>query len=163
VLYACKAGQPQPPLEQTQDSWSPSRRGLCRERTRRRDNVVNQRRAEVAAKGAEAFDEFRQKDSRWFQATATSSCGVSTHALLLSPDVSGEGKNMADLCDPPAGHWQAVHQHRAVQLRRGLGALPVAQARRTEAEWKSAYIRKAVGPDGTEYLVGSGLYKGDAN
>jgi len=167
VLYACKAGQPQPPQEQTQEQLEPVAAPGFAENPNKDAviTLVNNAVAEVAAKGAEAFDEFRQKDSPWFQGDRyVFVWGIDGMRYCYPPDVSGEGKNMADLCDP-AGRPIGRQFISTAQCSSGEGWVHYQWPKPdgTEAEWKSAYIRKAVGPDGTEYLVGSGLYKGDAN
>jgi signal transduction histidine kinase len=133
------------------------------EDTRELVALVENAAALVEAEGAKAFEEFAAAGSRWFP--------DSSHYLFVY-DTAGfcrfhpvnkalAGKNILHLKD--------LNGKPVIQdiVNIGLQKEPAAagwlfylweEGTQFTPRWKSSYIRKAVAPDGTVFIVGSGLY-----
>jgi len=133
------------------------------EDTKQLVGLVEDAAALVEAEGAQAFEKFAVAGSRWFP--------DSSHYLFIY-DTAGfcrfhpvnkalTGKNILNLKDlngkpviqeitniglrqePRASDWLFYFWEEGTQFT---------------PQWKSSYIRKAVAPDGTVFILGSGLY-----
>jgi signal transduction histidine kinase len=115
----------------------------------------------VEARGQGAFADFAARGSRWFNETYYVFVYGTDGTCLFHP-VTPElvGKNRMMLRD--------IHGKPMIRLITQVGLRPEREAAgwvfyfwadRTQITptWKSSYIRKAVGPDGRVYCVGSGL------
>ncbi|MDO9577624.1 MAG: cache domain-containing protein [Candidatus Cloacimonadales bacterium] len=112
----------------------------------------------IGRKGEKAFPDFRQKNSEWFYGeNYVFVWGMDGMRYVYPPDAAGEGKNMLDLKDI---NGKPIGKMFVETAQNGEGwvfyewTLPDTNL----IEWKSTFIKKAVAPDGTEYLVGSGKY-----
>ncbi|MCD4828412.1 MAG: cache domain-containing protein [Candidatus Cloacimonetes bacterium] len=116
----------------------------------------------IETDGTAAFDEFRKHDSAWFEGDRyVFVWGLDGMRYCYPPDPAGEGKNMTSLVDPAgrpigqmiidAANSEAGHGWVHYQWPRPDGGEPV---------WKSTFVQRVTGPDGQNYIVGSGLYKG---
>lgn len=120
---------------------------------------------EIETKGAEAFDEFRKEGSAWFEGERyVFVWGLDGYRFCYPIDPAGEGVNVSELEDP-AGRPIGQMILDAAKSENGAGWVHYQWVNPTDDQtmWKSTYVQKAVGPDGTEYLAGSGLYKHPAS
>jgi signal transduction histidine kinase len=112
----------------------------------------------IGKDGDKAFPEFRAKDSKWYYGdTYVFVWGMNGMRYVYPRDVSGEGKNMLDLKDineKPIGQMFV----KAAQNGEGWVFYEWTLPDGDKPEWKSTFIKKAVAPNGTEYLVGTGKY-----
>ncbi len=125
--------------------------------------LVDDAAALVVTEGAQAFEKFATPGSRWFP--------DSSHYLFVY-DTAGfcrfhpvnkalAGKNilhLKDLNGKPV--IQGIVNIGLQQERTAAGWLFYLWEEGTQftPQWKSSYIRKAVAPDGTVFILGSGLY-----
>jgi signal transduction histidine kinase len=151
LVAACGAPAPSAP---------PKPDGLIYEDTRRLVRLVDEAAALIAQRGAAAFAEFGRPDSPWRRSSA----------YLFVYEPSG-------ICAWHGGNAQLIGRN-LLDFRDALGK-PVVQliteiARQSDRDasewifylwedgtdflptWKSSYVRKAIAPDGTVYLVGAG-------
>jgi len=112
----------------------------------------------IESQGEKAFPEFRVEDSKWFfNDTYVFIWGMDGMRYVYPRDVSGEGLNMLELKDI---NRRPIGKMFVETAEKGEGwvfyewTLPGGD----EPEWKSTFIKKAVTPDGIEYLVGTGKY-----
>lgn len=111
--------------------------------------------------GEEVFPQFRIKGSEWdHDDRYVFVWGLDGMRYVYPPDVSGEGKNMLDLKDingKPIGKLFVE----AVSSDAGEGWVHYEWPKPNSdiPIWKSTFLKKAVAPSGTSYLVGSGLYE----
>ena len=112
----------------------------------------------IGKDGDKAFPEFRIEDSKWYYGdTYVFVWGMDGMRYVYPRDVSGEGKNMLDLKDineKPIGQMFVE----AAQNGEGWVFYEWTLPDGDKPEWKSTFIKKAVAPNGTEYLVGTGKY-----
>jgi hypothetical protein len=132
------------------------------EDTRQLVYFVEEAAHEVEKRGPEAFQEFSVRGSRWLN---------DRHYLFIY-DINGVclfhpaipelvGRHLLDLEDMngrPIGRWiNEIGQRPEPDASGWIFYLWAAPTDLTPT-WKISYIRKAIGPDGKIYLVGSGLH-----
>ena len=112
----------------------------------------------IESEGEKAFPDFRVEDSTWFfNDTYVFVWGMDGMRYVYPRDVSGEGQNMLDLKDI---NGKSIGKMFVETAEKGEGwvfyewTLPGGD----KPEWKSTFIKKALAPDGIEYLVGTGQY-----
>jgi signal transduction histidine kinase len=113
---------------------------------------------EIELKGVDAFAQFRVENSKWFYGdTYVFVWGLDGMRYVYPPDTSGEGRNMADLQDV---HNKPIGKDFIAAANAGEGWVFYYWNRpgNPDPEKKTTFIKKAIGPDGSEYLVGCGLY-----
>jgi signal transduction histidine kinase len=121
---------------------------------------VRQAAALIEKEGEAAFPQFREPGSEWFEGDRyVFVWGLDGKRYVFPPDTSGEGQNMRDLRDvnnKPIGQWFIAR----AGSDKGEGWIHYEWPRPGEIfpVWKSTYVRRAVSPAGTVYLVGSGRY-----
>jgi len=112
----------------------------------------------IESEGEKAFPNFRVKDSKWFfDDTYVFVWGMDGMRYVYPRDVSGEGQNMLGLKDinsKPIGKMFVETAEKGEGWVFYEWTLPGGD----EPEWKSTFIKKALAPDGIEYLVGIGKY-----
>jgi signal transduction histidine kinase len=124
--------------------------------------LVEDAAAMVEREGSKAFAEFGRKDSKWFTDDRYIFVYSAEGTCLFHP-ISPElvGKNLIGFKD--------MHGRPVIRLISEIGRRPERDASgwvfylweegtQFTPLWKSSYIRKAVGPDGKIYIVGSGSY-----
>jgi signal transduction histidine kinase len=116
----------------------------------------------VGERGVEAAcAELREPGTRWFQDEIyVFILDMEGRAVCHPAQPELEGQSLAELRDP---HGKPVVQNFLRDLQGGsesgwehyLWPTPGS----TTFRWKTTHVRRAVAPDGTEYVVGSGLYE----
>ena len=132
------------------------------EDTKKLVTLVEDAAALVEEKGEGAFADFAVKGSRWFNDQYYFFVYTLDGTSVFHP-ISPQlvGKNLMDLRD--------LNGKPVIRLITDIGQRPEKDAsgwvfylweEQTQLSplWKSAYVRKAVAPDGKVYLVGSGVY-----
>lgn len=132
------------------------------EATRALISLVDDAAALVAEQGPEAACEgFRQTGSRWFHdETYVFILDMQGNALCHPGRPSLEGRGLIDLRDP---HGKPIVQSFIRELDRAESGwahyLWPRPGGGNNFFWKTSYVRRAVGPGGTAYIVGSGGYQ----
>lgn len=114
----------------------------------------------IDKEGKEAFPNFYKKGSKWFHNDAYIFVwGLDGVRYVYPRDPSGEGKNMLNLKDingKPIGKMfvEAAKSSSGQDWVFYEWTIPGED----EPTWKSTFIKKAVSPNGTNYLVGYGKY-----
>ena len=132
------------------------------EDTRRLVSMVEAAADLVARNGSAAFAEFAVRGSQWFHDDLYIFVYAEDGTCVFHP-VSPElvGRNMMGLRD--------INEKPVIRLITDIARKPAPDASgwvfylwedkpELDPHWKSAYVRKAVTPDGKVYLVGSGSY-----
>ena len=133
------------------------------EDTRRLVSMVEAAADLVARDGTAAFPQFAVPGSRWFHDNLYIFIyAVDGTCVFHAASPGLVGKNMMDFRD--------IHEKPVIRLITDVAKLPGPDAAdwvfylweedkpQLDPQWKSAYVRKAVAPDGKVYLVGSGSY-----
>lgn len=118
----------------------------------------------VEKEGADCFTKFRKKGGPWFEGSQyVFVWSADAIRLCFPPDPEKEGMDVADLKDingrpigklilgaskTEAGSWIHYMYNRPGKLFPTL---------------KSTFVKKAIGPEGTAYIVGSGYYSTKVN
>ena len=114
----------------------------------------------IEEKGKDAFPEFRKKGGKWFFGdTYIFVWGLDGMRYVYPRDLQGEGKNMLGLKDingKPIGQW-IVDVAKTTNGDEWIFYEWVKPGEDKPA-WKSTFIKKAVSPDGKEYLIGTGKH-----
>ncbi|MDX5438704.1 MAG: cache domain-containing protein [Pontibacter sp.] len=134
---------------------------MLQDSTRQMVMLVKNAASLVQSKGEAAFDDFRQKGSKWRQGDSYIFVLDTQGNMLVHADPQLEGKNQLDLKDvngkpivvgllnaataTPGGREGWYHYEWPVPG----GLLP---------RWKSSYVRQVKAPSGKTYVVGSGMY-----
>lgn len=132
------------------------------EATRALISLVDDAAALVAEQGPEAACEgFHQAGSRWFQGeTYVFILDMQGNAICHPGRPSLEGRGLIDLRDP---HGKPIVQSFIRELDRAESGwehyLWPRPGGGNNFFWKTSYVRRAVGPGGTAYIVGSGGYQ----
>ena len=136
--------------------------GYAYEDTRRLVALVEEAATLMEQKGKDAFRDFGQKGSKWFTDPYYFFVYKLDGTCVFHPVEPGlVGKNLGDLRD--------MNGKPVVRLITEIGESPEKDASgwvfylwpdKTQLipQWKSAYVRKAVTPDGRTYVIGSGVY-----
>ena len=124
--------------------------------------LVEDAAALVEEKGEAAFAEFAVKGSRWlndqYYFFVYTLDGTSVFHPI-SPQLVG--KNLMDLRDLNGKPVIKLHHRYRQQAEKDASGWVFylwEEQTQLSPQWKSAYVRKAVAPDGKVYLVGSGVY-----
>lgn len=122
------------------------------------ENLVNDAVELIEQKGEEAFPEFRKSDSKWYHDdTYVFVWGINGIRYVYPPDRDMENMNVKgldDLRNKPIG------EEFIKIAKKGSGWINYLWKKPHEVEpkEKSTFIKKAIAPDSTEYLVGCGKY-----
>ena len=137
--------------------------GYLYEDTRRLIALVEDAASLIEQRGESAFHEFGVEGSRW----------LSSQRYLFIYDLGGRcvfhpaepglvGQNLMGLVDldgrPVVAMITEVGERPETDASGWVFYLWEAQPHPSIPSWKGSYVRKAVAPDGTVYLVGSGLH-----
>ncbi|KAA6187376.1 hypothetical protein F2Q65_02305 [Thiohalocapsa marina] len=123
--------------------------------------LVNAAAAAIETQGEAVFPDFRIEGSRWFQGDRYLFVwDLEGNRQVYPPDLEHERQNLLDLQDiggKPIGRMFV----RTARDGDGQGWVHYQWNRPHDPQpvWKSTYITRATAPDGTTYLVGSGLYQ----
>ena len=116
----------------------------------------------VEKKGPEAFQEFSVQGSRWLSGSHYLFIYDLNGVCLFHPAIPELlGKNLLDLRDmngKPVGHWINEIGYRPEPDASGWIFYLWKAPTDLTPTWKNSYVRKAVGPGGRIYLVGSGVH-----
>jgi signal transduction histidine kinase len=116
----------------------------------------------VEQRGSGAFQEFAVPGSRWFNATHYIFIYDINGVCLFHPaEPELVGKNLINLKDmngKPILRWITDIGRRPGPQASGWVFYLWARRAELTPTWKMSYIRKAIGPDGRVYLVGSGVH-----
>jgi len=117
----------------------------------------------VRREGAAAFQAFRQPDGPWQRDDRyLFAYDLEGNCVLHPVEPALEGRNllgMKDILGKPV-----IQKIVEIGRREGPDAAGWVfyfweEGRQLVPEWKSAYVRKAVAPDGTPFMIGSGIYR----
>jgi hypothetical protein len=116
----------------------------------------------VEKRGPEAFREFSVRGSRWLNDRHYLFVYDINGVCLFHPAIPAlVGWNVLDFKDmngKPVGRWIVEIGHRPGPDASGWLFYLWAAPSDLTPTWKMSYVRKAIGPDGKIYLVGSGLH-----
>ena len=124
--------------------------------------LVEDAAALIEAHGAEAFARFAVKGSRWLHGDRYLFIYDSQGNAVFHPVERGlEGQNLSQFRDiagrPVVASMMAIGQRPEPDAAGWLFYLWEGPWH-THPQWKGSYVRKAIAPDGSVFLVGSGLY-----
>jgi signal transduction histidine kinase len=114
----------------------------------------------IENEGEAAFSRLRIPGTKWFEDDSyVFVWGLDGIRHVFPPDATGEGQNMRNLKDinnKPIGQWFIAR----ASSSNGAGWIHYQWPRPGEIfpVWKSTYVKRAISPAGTAYLVGSGRY-----
>ncbi len=114
----------------------------------------------VKQEGAKAFAQFNKKDSKWFHGnTYVFVDNLKGEFLCYPAKPSFVGKNMLDFKDADGREVIKLEIATATSEKAG-GWMHYRWPKPGEEKpsWKSSYVMLVKGPEGKEYVVGSGLY-----
>jgi signal transduction histidine kinase len=122
--------------------------------------LVNEASAVFEKRGADAFPEFRKKDSKWFHGdTYFFVWTMDGKRLFHAANPEGEGKYVADSKDVLGRPWGRMF------LETASGASGEGWVHYLYPEpgdlfptWKSSFIKRVRFPDGIDYIIGCGIY-----
>jgi cytochrome c len=116
----------------------------------------------VEKRGPAAFREFAVRGSRWFNNRHYLFVYDNSGVCLFHPAIPQlEGWNLLDFKDidgRPVGRWINEIGHQPGPDASGWLFYKWQSPNDLTATWKMSYVRKAIGPNGKIYLVGSGLH-----
>ena len=113
---------------------------------------------EVEKRGWEAFPQFRVEDSEWYWGDIYLFIYRMDGVNIFHPVQEHlEGKNLIDLKDI---NGRPLIRHLINKAEKGGGWVHYMWTRPAEfiPTWKSGYVKKAIMPDGTPCIVGTGVY-----
>jgi signal transduction histidine kinase len=111
-------------------------------------------------KGAAAFPEFRQSGSKWFHDdTYFFVWTLDGKRLFHAANPAGEGKYVADSKDVLGRPWGRMFLETAASSSgEGWVHYLYPEPGQLFPTWKSSFLKKVRFPDGTDYLLGCGIY-----
>lgn len=135
--------------------------GYQYEETRNLVTLVEEAAQLFHKKGPAAFEEFARKGSRWFRGNTYLFIYTLGGTCLFQPvNRALEGKNLIDLTD--ISGKPVIRMCRAAAERepfhRGWVHYLWVEPGEVFPSWKTAYVTRAMAPDGGACLIGSGLY-----
>jgi signal transduction histidine kinase len=127
-------------------------------RTKRVVAMLEEAVIEIEKKGRKAFPRFRIKGSKWYKGEMYLFIYTMKGVNIFHPVLKHlEGKNLYNLKDI---NGRPLIKLLLWKARKGGGWVHYMWTRPGEfiPTWKSGYVKKAVMPDGTEVIVGTGVY-----
>jgi signal transduction histidine kinase len=124
--------------------------------------LVEDAAALIEERGAKAFETFAVKGSRWLNGERYLFIYDDRGTVVFHPvEPELEGQNLS--------HFEDIAGRPVIARMIGIGQRPEPDASgwvfylwegpwHTRPQWKGSYVRKAIAPDGSVFLVGSGLY-----
>ncbi len=122
------------------------------------ESLVNDAVKLINQKGEDAFPEFRKSNSKWYHDdTYVFVWGMNGMRYVYPPDREMENMNVKELDDL---RNKPIGEEFIKIAEKGSGWINYLWKKPHEVEpkEKSTFIKKAVAPDSTEYLVGCGKY-----
>jgi signal transduction histidine kinase len=124
------------------------------------ESFVEKAAALVEQEGAKAFAEFNKKDSKWFQGNTYVFVDSRKGEFLCYPPMPSKvGTNIVDFKDTDGREVFKLELAKVTSDKAG-GWIHYRWPKPGEEKpsWKRSYVKLVKGPEGKEYIVGSGLY-----
>jgi signal transduction histidine kinase len=124
--------------------------------------MVEEAAALIETRGAEAFETFAKKGSRWLRGDRylfvyDDRGTVAFHPV--EPELIGQNlSRFRDIAGRPVVAWMMEIAQRPEPDASGWVFYLWEGPWHTRPQWKGSYVRKAIAPSGRVFLVGSGLY-----
>jgi signal transduction histidine kinase len=113
----------------------------------------------VTNQGEMAFENFRRDNSKWSHGDTYVFILDSEGNMILHPDPALQGKNMMGLLDVNRKPVIRGLIDRALsEKKEGWYHYQWPEPKSGVPIWKSSFVKLAIAPSGTKYVVGSGLY-----